>query len=66
MREVDPGGKVLREEEEVLEMRWIYRWEMHYLFERCGFRVEAEYSDFARSPPAYGREQIWIATKSTK
>ncbi len=63
LREVDSGGKVLREEEEVLEMRWIYRWEMHYLFERCGFHIEAEYGGFDRSPPAYGREQIWVATK---
>ena len=63
LREVDSGGKVLREEEEVLQMRWTYRWEMHYLFERCGFHVEAEYGGFDRSPPAYGREQIWVATK---
>ncbi len=63
LREVDSGGKVLREEEEVLQMRWTYRWEMHYLFERCGFHIEAEYGGFDRSPPAYGREQIWLATK---
>ncbi len=63
LREVDSGGKVLREEEEVLQMRWTYRWEMHYLFERCGFHIEAEYGSFDRSPPAYGREQIWVATK---
>ncbi len=63
LREVDSGGHVLREEEEILQMRWTYRWEMRYLFERCGFRVAAEYSSFDRAPPAYGHEQIWVATK---
>ncbi len=55
-------GSVVRAEDELLSMRWIYRWEMRYLLERQGFRVEAEYSDFKKSPPAYGKEQVWIAT----
>ncbi len=44
-------------------MSWIYRREMRYLFELTGFEVLAEYSDFAKSPPAYGKEQIWVARK---
>ena len=59
--ELDEAGKVLRNEEEVLTLRWTHRQEMRYLFELTGFEVEAEYSDFHRSPPAYGREQIWLA-----
>jgi ubiquinone/menaquinone biosynthesis C-methylase UbiE len=59
--ERDDRGLILRQEEEVLTMRWIYRWEMRYLLELCGFEVEAEYSDYAGSPPAYGREQIYVA-----
>jgi SAM-dependent methyltransferase len=59
--ELDDGGKVLRQEEASLALRWTYRWEVRYLLELCGFEVEAEYSDFRQSPPAYGLEQIWVA-----
>lgn len=61
--EVDRRGNVLRQEEEVLRMRWTYRYEMRYLLELCGFEVEAEYSDYFKSPPAYGKEQVWVARK---
>jgi len=56
-------GSVLRQEEEVLRMRWSNRNELRYLLELCGFEVEAEYSDYAKSPPTYGNEQIWVARK---
>ena len=61
--ERDADGHVLREEEERLQMRWTYRYEMRYLLELSGFEVEGEFSDFQRSPRAYGREQIWIASR---
>ena len=61
--ERDTDGAVVRQEDEVLEMRWIYRWEMHYLLELCGFEIEAEYSDYAGTGPAYGKEQIWLARR---
>ena len=60
--ETGPDGPV-RTEEEVLRMRWTYRHEMRYLLELCGFEVQAEYSDYHKSPPAYGKEQIWVAGK---
>lgn len=63
--EVDKRGYVLRQEEEVLRMRWTYRHEMRYLLELAGFEVVAEYSDYFKSPPAYGKEQIWVARKPT-
>ncbi|MDE1170208.1 MAG: methyltransferase domain-containing protein [Verrucomicrobium sp.] len=53
-------GNVLRQVDQVLEMRWTFRHEFRYLAELCGFHPEAEYSDFHRNPPAYGKEQIWI------
>ena len=62
-REYDTDGNVLRDEREVLRMRWSYRYEMRHLLELAGFQVEAEYSDFDESPPAYGKEQIWVARK---
>lgn len=61
--ETTPDGAVLRSEAEELRLRWTYRHEMRYLLELCGFEVLAEYSDFAGSPPAYGREQVWVARR---
>jgi SAM-dependent methyltransferase len=55
------SGTVVRREEELLDLRWSYRYEMRYLLELCGFTIESEFSDFRGSPPTYGREQIWVA-----
>jgi SAM-dependent methyltransferase len=57
-------GTIAEEEALELSLRWTYRWEMRHLLELSGFAVEAEFSDFAGSPPAYGKEQIWVAHKS--
>lgn len=62
-QEFDETGNTVREEYERLELRWTYRYEMRYLLELCGFEVLAEYSDFKKSPPAYGNEQVWVARK---
>ena len=58
-----PKG-VVRREKEVLRMRWTYRHEMRYLLELAGFEQIEEYSDYHRSPPAYGKEQVWVARKA--
>lgn len=58
--ERDLWGKVLHREQERLRMRWSFRWELRHLFALAGFEVEAEYSDFKESPPAYAKEQIWV------
>jgi SAM-dependent methyltransferase len=55
---------VVRREEETLRMRWTFRYEMRHLLRLCGFRVVEEYSDFEKSPPSYGKEQVWVAVKS--
>jgi ubiquinone/menaquinone biosynthesis C-methylase UbiE len=62
-REEDAAGATILEEKEVLHMRWTFRYEMRHLLVRAGFEIEAEYSDFRGSPPAYGREQVWVARK---
>jgi hypothetical protein len=62
-QELNHDGALLREERETLRMRWLYRYEMRYLLELSGFEIEAEYSDFEGSPPAYGNEQVWVARK---
>jgi SAM-dependent methyltransferase len=59
--ELDELGHAIRVEVEALTLRWTFRHEMQHLLVRAGFDPVAEYSDYAASPPAYGREQIWIA-----
>jgi SAM-dependent methyltransferase len=58
---IDSEGRVVASEETGWALRWMMRQEVVYLLELCGFEVFAEYSDFQRSPPAYGKEQVWVA-----
>ena len=60
-REYAPDGVLLAEDTRDMALRWTWRWELHHLLELCGFAVEAQYSDFTGSPPAYGKELIVIA-----
>lgn len=53
-------GSLARESREVIEQRWSFQSELRALFEATGFREEALYSDFAKSPSAQGREQVWV------
>ncbi len=59
--ELDDAGTVLRDERERLDLRWLYRYETLHLLRLAGFQIVAEWSDFDRSPPAYGLEQLWVA-----
>lgn len=61
--ERDGEGRAVLEERETLTMRWTFRYEMRHLLARCGFELEAEYSDFRGSPPAYGKEQVFVARR---
>ena len=61
--ERDAQDNIVREEHERLDLRWTYRFETRYLLELCGFEVLAEFSDFEKSAPAYGKEQVWVAQK---
>lgn len=63
IEELDGEGAVLARQETSWMLRWSMRQEMAYLLELTGFEVVAQYSDFARSPPAYGREQVWVARR---
>jgi len=56
-------GSITQTLEDVLRLRWTYRYEMRYLLELVGFRVLSECSDFRRSAPRYGAEQIWLAER---
>ena len=58
---LDQAGAVLASEETSWTLRWTLRQEMEYLLELCRFQPVELLSDFAGAPPAYGKEQIWIA-----
>lgn len=62
--ELDDGGKVISKTYVPLSLRYSYRYEMQYLLELCGYKIEALYGDFQRGPFRYPCEQIWIARKS--
>jgi hypothetical protein len=59
--EFSPDGVELETATREMALRWTWRWELRYLLELCGFTVEEEYSDFAGSRPAYGKELIVVA-----
>jgi ubiquinone/menaquinone biosynthesis C-methylase UbiE len=59
--EMAPNGEVLAQDTREMALRWTYRWELHHLLGLCGFAVEAEYSNFSRAAPAYGKELILVA-----
>jgi SAM-dependent methyltransferase len=61
--ELDDDDRVLREDFETLTLRWTFRHELHHLLALAGFEVTAETSDYAGSPPAYGREIIVVARR---
>jgi len=62
--ELEDGGRVVAKLYSPLTLRYVYRYEMRYLLELCGYKVEALYGDFQRGPFRYGGEQIWVARKS--
>ena len=64
--ETDSRGALVLQKEAQLQMRWTFRYEMRHLVESCGFVVESEYSDFRRSAPQYGKEQIWVLRHRTE
>ena len=61
--ELSDEGQVIRKTYSPLTLRYVYRYEMQYLLELCGFKIEALYGDFERRTFGYGGEQIWIARK---
>lgn len=63
LEELDQRGETIDSEDSEWVLRWAPRQEMRYLFELTSFEVVAEYSDFFRSPCAYGKEQLWVLRK---
>jgi ubiquinone/menaquinone biosynthesis C-methylase UbiE len=63
-RELSTARTVVADETREMALRWTYRHELRHLLELCGFAVEAEFSDFAGSPPAYGEELVVVARRN--
>jgi hypothetical protein len=61
--ELDGEGRVTSRTYSPLTLRYVYRYEMQYLLELCGYQVEALYGDFQRGPFRAGGEQIWVARR---
>ena len=61
--ELGEAGGVLSKAYTPLTLGYVFRWEMQYLLELCGFQIEALYGDFGRGPFRYGGEQIWVARR---
>ena len=59
--EVDDEGRVLSKTTTPVYLRYVHRFEMQHLLERCGYEVEALYGDFGRGPFRHGNEQVWVA-----
>jgi SAM-dependent methyltransferase len=60
---VDRHGTPIAAEETSWTLRWTYRQEMAWLLELTSFEVVEQYADFEGAPPAYGREQLWVARR---
>jgi hypothetical protein len=62
--ELDNDGRMIAKTYRPLTLRYVYRYEMRYLLELSGYKVEALYGDFQRGPFRYGVEQIWVVRKN--
>lgn len=61
--EVDKNGRIIRRHDVVMRLRWAFRDQMEKMFKENGFRVVDLFSDFYKSAPAYGKEQVWVLEK---
>jgi SAM-dependent methyltransferase len=61
--ELDKAGHVVQRIYRRLAGRYVFRFEMEYLLELCGFRVEALHGDFHGGPHRHGAEQVWVVSK---
>jgi SAM-dependent methyltransferase len=62
--ELDADGDMLARTYRPLTLRYVHRYEMRYLLELCGYKVEALYGDFQRRPFRAGGEQVWVARRA--
>lgn len=61
--EIDSDGVVISRHYIDMHLRYMFRYEMQYLLEVCGYKMLGLYGDFQRNPFIAGGEQIWIVEK---
>lgn len=61
---LDNQNRVIHRTYYPLRLRYTFRQELQYLFELCGFEVDAVYANFERKPMHYSAGSVvWIAKK---
>lgn len=63
-RELDNSGREIRRHDVVMRLRWAFHNQMEKMFKENGFKVVELFSDFHKSAPAKGKEQIWVLEKA--
>jgi SAM-dependent methyltransferase len=59
------SGEILETEIREHELSWIWPRELEHLLARAGFRIEALYGDYDRTPfPEASNELLWVARKA--
>ncbi len=61
--EISKSGETISRIHNVDKTRHIYKNEMQYLLELCGYQIQELYGNFHRGSYLYGGEQIWLARK---
>jgi len=56
--EVDGARNALAMSYSSLSLRYVYRYEMQFLLELCGFKVDALHGNFQRDPFGYGMNRF--------
>ena len=63
IEELDHSGSVSRKMYRDFALRYMFRWEMHYLLKACGYDILELYGDFRRQDfDEDSTEMIWVAT----
>ena len=63
IEELDLNGRVASKMYRDFSLRYIFRWEMHYLLQVCGYDTLELYGDFRRQDfDENSTEMVWVAT----
>ena len=63
IEELDRSGRVENKMYRDFTLRYIFRWEMHYLLRACGYDILELYGDFRRQEfDENSTEMVWVAT----
>lgn len=64
--ELDEYGVTISRIHNTDTTRHVFKNEMQYLLELCGYNIKALYGNFHRDSYRYGREQVWLVQKNKK